>query len=62
MITVKRLSASGSSVDNLKANYDQAQVAETSFKATDLRVSDYIILLLNNNLRSVKKYTQSDVY
>ena len=40
MITVKRLSASGSSVDNLKANYDQAQVAETSFKVTDLRVSD----------------------
>ncbi|XP_015770553.1 PREDICTED: receptor-type tyrosine-protein phosphatase alpha-like [Acropora digitifera] len=40
MITVKRLSASGSSVDNLKANYDQAQVAETSFKATDLRTPE----------------------
>ena len=39
MITVQRLSANSSSVDNLKANYDQSEIQEKSFKATDLRVS-----------------------
>lgn len=44
MITVQRLSASSSSVDNLKANYDQSQIAEKIFKATDLRVSELFLL------------------
>ena len=42
MITVRRLSTSSSSVDNLKANYDQAQIAEKMFRATDLRVSYFM--------------------
>ena len=42
MITVHRLSASSSGVDNLKANYDQAQIAEKMFRATDLRVSYFM--------------------
>lgn len=41
MITVQRLSSSSSSsVDNLKANYDQSQIVEKLFKATDLRTPE----------------------
>ncbi|XP_068703641.1 receptor-type tyrosine-protein phosphatase F-like isoform X3 [Montipora foliosa] len=40
MITVRRLSTNSSSVDNLKANYDQAQIAEKMFRATDLRTPE----------------------
>jgi len=39
MLTVQRLAVNSSSVDNLKANYDQSEITEKTFKATDLRVS-----------------------
>lgn len=39
MLTVQRLTVTSSSVDNLKANYDQSEITEKTFKATDLRVS-----------------------
>ncbi|XP_068717060.1 receptor-type tyrosine-protein phosphatase alpha-like [Montipora capricornis] len=47
MITVHRLSASSSGVDNLKANYDQAQIAEKMFRATDLRADPSSQFLFN---------------
>ena len=39
MLTVQRLAVNSSSIDNLKANYDQSEITEKTFKATDLRVS-----------------------
>ena len=39
MLTVQRLAANSSSVDNLKATFDQSEITEKTFKATDLRVS-----------------------
>lgn len=39
MLTVQRLAVNSSSVDNLKATYDQSEITEKTFKATDLRVS-----------------------
>lgn len=40
MLTVQRLSVNSSSVDNLKANYDQSEITEKTFKATDLRTPE----------------------
>ncbi|KAL9973643.1 hypothetical protein ACROYT_G020124 [Oculina patagonica] len=40
MITVQRLTVNSSSVDNLKANYDQSEITEKTFRATDLRTPE----------------------
>ncbi|XP_022804800.1 receptor-type tyrosine-protein phosphatase epsilon-like isoform X2 [Stylophora pistillata] len=40
MLTVQRLAANSSSVDNLKATYDQTEITEKTFKATDLRTPE----------------------
>ncbi|XP_020617545.1 receptor-type tyrosine-protein phosphatase kappa-like isoform X1 [Orbicella faveolata] len=40
MLTVQRLAVNSSSVDNLKANYDQSEITEKTFKATDLRTPE----------------------
>lgn len=40
MLTVQRLAANSSSVDNLKATFDQSEITEKTFKATDLRTPE----------------------